>query len=128
MYKKNLLFLLTILVMTLTCIGFTSCGSDDDDNVNNSVSIVGTWEHEWNDNNESGYTILIFNSNGTGILRDYYYEGKKEIHEDEEYFDWIFDEDTMKLKLLFGDEVEIWRVEMLTSRKLVIDGDVFTRK
>ena len=126
MYKKILLFMMTILVMVLTCIGFTSCGSDDDDN--NSVSIVGTWECEWNDNDESGYTVLIFNSNGTGILRDYYYEGKKERLDEEEYFDWIFDEDTMKLKLLFGDEVETWRVEMLTSRKLVIDGDVFTRK
>lgn len=130
MNKKYFWSLLTFMMVAMLSVGFASCSSDDDDDNKggSNSSIVGTWQCEWEDDGDTGYTVLTFRANGTGHYKEYYYEGRKEILEDDEDFDWTFDEETMRLRLLFGDEIETWRVDMLTSNKMVIDGDVFVRK
>ena len=120
--KKNLLNWMTILMVAIVSVGFVSCDDDDDDD--SKASIIGTWRYDYSD----GYDLLTFNSNGKGTYSEYYYEGKKELLDEVEAFDYIFNESSMTLRMLFGDEVEIWKVESITSKQLVIDGDVYVRQ
>lgn len=121
--KKNLLNWMTILMVTIMSVGFVSCSSDDDDD-NSTSSIIGTWRCDYSD----GYDLVTFNSNGKGTYSEYYYQGKKELLDEVEAFDYIFNESSMTLRMLFGDEVEIWKVESITSKQMVIDGDVYVRQ
>lgn len=124
--KKNLLNWMTILMVAIVSVGFVSCGDDDDEDEKkiDEVTIIGTWRLDYS----SGYELLTFNSNGKGTLSEYYYEGKKEILDEIEAFDYIFNESTMTLRILAGDEVEIWKVESLTSTQMIIDGDVYLKQ
>lgn len=58
-----------VISILAICVGFQSCGGDDDDNPKNP-SIVGTWTHtetEYEDGLTYTYVDrLVFNSNGTG--------------------------------------------------------------
>lgn len=66
--KKNLFYLMTVLMMAVVCVGFASCGDDDDDDSSSQTSgpLVGTWENtrtgSW------GYETFtkVFRANGTG--------------------------------------------------------------
>ena len=122
MYKKSILSLLAIMVVMLSSVCFFSCSKDNDGDNEQSL-IVGTWRHE----DTYGYDILTFNSNGTGTWSNYYYEGKKELLDEIEPFDYTFNENSMTLKMLFGDEVETWKVESLTKDRAIFDGDVYIR-
>lgn len=124
--KKNLLNWITILMVAIVSVGFVSCGDDDDEDEKkiDEVTIIGTWRLDYS----SGYELLTFNSNGKGTLSEYNYEGKKEILDEIEAFDYIFNESTMTLRILAGDEVEIWKVESLTSTQMIIDGDVYVKQ
>ena len=128
MTMKNLIFSVkTIILVVFMGVGFVSCSSDDDKEKNDaevSVSIVGTWRCD----DLNGYSIITFNANGKGSMADYYYEGKKELLEEIEAFDYTFNESSMILRMLFNDEVETWRVELLTQQKMVIDGEVYIRQ
>lgn len=93
---------MTILMVAIVSVGFVSCGDDEDDSnhKDNTVSIVGTWRHDFS----SGYQLLVFKSNGKGFLEEYdsesggieysdeityYYDNEKErymiIEKDGEY-------------------------------------------
>lgn len=120
--KKYLLNWMTILMVAIVSVGFVSCGDDDDEKT--SSSIVGTWKCEYSD----GYDIITFNSNGKGTWTEYYYEGKKELVDEVETFDYFFDESSLTLRMLFGDEVEVWKIESLTSKQMIIDGDVYIKQ
>lgn len=62
MKKKNLLHLMTIMMVALLSFGFTSCSSDDDEEDNGySTSILGSWQTE----DENFSEELSFNANGT---------------------------------------------------------------
>lgn len=124
--KKNLLNWMTILMVAIVSVSFVSCGDDDDEDEKkiDEVTIIGTWRCDYSD----GYELLTFNSNGKGTYSEYYYEGKKEILDEIEAFDYIFNESTMTLRILAGDEVEIWKVESLTSTQMIIDGDVYVKQ
>ena len=68
MNKKSLFTLMAMLMMALVSVGFASCGDDDnDDKKKEEVSLVGTWRHDFS----SGYILLIFKSNGTGLMEEY---------------------------------------------------------
>ena len=113
-------------MVAIVSVGFVSCGDDDDEDEKkiDEVTIIGTWRLDYS----SGYELLTFNSNGKGTLSEYNYEGKKEILDEIEAFDYIFNESTMTLRILAGDEVEIWKVESLTSTQMIIDGDVYVKQ
>ena len=41
--KKNLFFLMTIFMVTITSVGLLSCGDNGSENDDEGISIVGTW-------------------------------------------------------------------------------------
>ncbi|MBR4387916.1 MAG: hypothetical protein IKT00_01910 [Prevotella sp.] len=61
MSKKNLLHLMTIMMVAMLSVGFTSCGSDDDEE-NSSYSIVGLWEETayWKDGQWKSSSVLNY--------------------------------------------------------------------
>lgn len=52
------LFSLVIMTMLL-CVGFSSCGSNDDDEVVDSFSIVGIWQSSYEKEGDKGGTIKV---------------------------------------------------------------------
>ncbi len=56
---------MAVIMVTVLCFGFTSCGSDDDDVVINN-SILGTWEDQ---DYYDGVWLWTFNSNGKGSCK-----------------------------------------------------------
>lgn len=108
-------------------LGFVSCSSDDDDDDGSLTSLlIGTWEGYEEDDGDIWYFTVTFRSNGTGSVIEKRNNGK----EDRDNFQWIFDEETMKLRMKFDNESswETEKVEMLTSKKMIIDGIVYTKK
>lgn len=62
MNKKNLLHLMTIMMVAMLSFGFASCSSDDEEeDYGYSTSILGSWQTE----DENFSTELSFNANGT---------------------------------------------------------------
>lgn len=58
------------LLIALSCIGFNSCGSDDDDNGSGGLDqrLVGTWH----DNSHSSYVFGVrFNANSTCVFGEW---------------------------------------------------------
>ena len=93
--KKNLLNWMTILMVAIVCVGFVSCGGDDDDSnsVTDPSAIIGTWvkfyekETKWvlsngdwvktsedEDNNHGGQSAVYFGADGT-YYQMYNYDG-----------------------------------------------------
>lgn len=53
------------MLVAFVSVSFVSCGSDDkEDDV---ASIIATWRYDFS----SGYVLLVFNSNGTYIHREF---------------------------------------------------------
>ena len=73
MDKKNYLHLMAIMIVAMLCVGFASCGSDDEEKDEEKVSspLIGTWE---NGTSEAG-AVIVFKSNGT-IIWDSNVNGK----------------------------------------------------
>lgn len=104
---KNIKFIITNLLILITCINFIACSNDDnDDNDENNTSLlIGSWEGE--------YDTYTFMANGKGM----YYE--KSV----EYFAYNYNENKETLKLYFGDEVEIYTVIKLTKTTLILEDE-----
>ncbi len=85
MIKKSYLQLAAILMVTILCFGFVSCGSDDNDGNGDSTFLIGEWQEcrptgEFKDDATSYEVMhLRFYSDGTG---DWWSmsKGKKDSH------------------------------------------------
>ena len=129
---KKFLFRPTIVMLIVfVSAGLFACSSDDEDNNdtgNVKSMLIGTWECEWDDDYDEGISVVTFRSNNTGRWQEYIYEGSKRILEEDEEFDYTYEESTENLKMVFGDEMETWHVDMITNNKMVLDGYVYTKK
>lgn len=75
--KKNFYYLFAMMMAVVLCVGFTSCGSDDDEGGSgNSNPLVGTWQ-QVSDEIYNGDDVHVsypsntykhFNADGTGFL------------------------------------------------------------
>ena len=66
MSKKINLRVTAIMMVAIVSIGFVSCG-DDDEKVENGVSLVGTWSLNF----DGGSCLLIFSQDGTCNYQEY---------------------------------------------------------
>lgn len=62
------------LLLTAFCgsLALSACSNDDDENNNGGGStgnsmLVGTWRHDFS----TGYQLITFKSNGTGVMQEY---------------------------------------------------------
>lgn len=62
--KKNLFYLMTILLVSLVSVSFVSCGSDDDEGEISTSPIIGTWKYEL----LGREAIFTFDKNKTVVL------------------------------------------------------------
>ncbi len=129
--KTNRFFLLTALFLSVMSVALVAC-SDDDDDGDDTLSIVGTWKYEYG-NGYEGYNITTFNSNGYGTLEEHeIYKGKEEV--DYEKFRYVFDSNTMTISFFFWDDDdqdynydETWHITSLTPNKMIIQGEIWVR-
>ena len=63
--KKQSLSWLALLLAVVLSVGFASCKDDDDDGGN--TSIIGTWRGDYS----SGYYLITFREDGTGVEQEY---------------------------------------------------------
>lgn len=125
--KKFYLNLLAVLALVVTCVGFASCSSDDDDDKNkdgeNAIagSIVGTWRSSISDG--EGYMTYVFNSDNTGYSQEFD-EGR--LH-NPDFFTWMYNSNTKVVSMIFPDEdnyVETWTIKSISSKSItIIDED-----
>ena len=93
-------------------------------------------DFEDEEDDEYGYDFATFNSDNTGTCGEYYYNGRNWVYDDVESFTYaIVRKETsetgyqlLTLRLYFGDEVETLEVEVLSSNKVVVDGDIFIKQ
>lgn len=121
--KKNLLDLVTILMLALVSFGFTSCSSNDDDNNNKdellSSSIIGTWRESWGEG-PSKYTAYSFFDDGTGLHFD---KGNGAQH-----FTYSFNFQTKNVSIEYSEyDKEQMIVSKITSNSLVMNGDEYKK-
>jgi hypothetical protein len=134
MKKKTLLGFLTIALLAVVSIGFTSCGDDDSDG-GVSVSaeqLYGKWvvtsqtvtENDGSTKTSShsiGYYI-IFNEDGTGTISN------KHLFEDGIYGEsFIWSVAGSKLKITDSSEDQYWTVTAISSNVLQLtwkDSDI----
>ena len=134
---KKFKFLLSLLMMAL-CVGFASCGEDNDNNPNNNGGddgngvdngggtvtasiIVGTWNAVWisgyayydgiKKTFDEAYTYdgFIFNSDGTGFYID-----------EEEYESMRWNTYNGKLLISVGDETEVATIKSVSGNTLIL--------
>lgn len=123
--KKELFFeLVVIMMITMQSLCLVSCSSNDENNESFTSLLIGTWRGY--DENDGNFLTVTFRSNGTG----YSIEEKSNGKDDVANFQWIFDEETMILRMKFDSESkwESEKVEVLTSKKMIIYSIVFTKK
>ena len=74
MKKKNLMDLLTIIMVAMLSVGLASCSNDDENSDSNGI--IGTWIHKCdgsNDGSEGPHIITLnFKSNGTVYFSEEY--------------------------------------------------------
>lgn len=118
---KTFRFFVTLLVIAL-CAGFTSCGDDDDEQVNNSL-LVGTWKMTKSiknghtsipgQNGFDGGLGLVFSTNGT-----FYKLVENEKAEEGKY---SYDEKGNTLTLIYTDDETVYcTVKSLSESALII--------
>lgn len=116
--KKNFLSLLTILMVAMLTVVFTSCGDDEKESDPSPVSssLVGKWKFEFS----SGYVIMILNEDNTYRIIEYDHGA----WEDDDIGTYYYDDskNTLKIKEQGDDEWETWEVLSLDANKLVIDN------
>lgn len=123
--KKELFFeLVVIMMITMQSLCLVSCSSNDENNESLTSLLIGTWRGY--DENDGNFLTVTFRSNGTGYSIEENSNGKDDV----ENFQWIFDEETMILRMKFDNESkwESEKVEVLTSKKMIIYSIVFTKK
>lgn len=147
MIKKFFQGLFAFFVAAVLSVGFVSCKDDDEtpspgtpapsvSNPSSAFSLVGTWRCDWVEKDEYGYSKVTLNSNGTGVYGDYYYEGGKLHIDEEEYFNYkVLGRETSEtgnllitLQCSFGDEKEVWEIEVISSNQVIFDGDIYIRQ
>lgn len=106
MKRKSYLQLLAIIMVAMLCFGFSSCGSDDDENGTDNDSelidkLQGTWQFSNGTENVMGMTITMNRSTLS--------EMKKSMEK------------------MFGSKVEIWD-ETLTFNGTKVNGVNYTLK
>ena len=71
--KKIIVYGLSILMLTVLCVGFTACGGSDDEGGFGAQpggvvsALVGQWKYSFS----TGYQIYEFNNDGTGYYQEY---------------------------------------------------------
>ena len=147
MTKKFFQGLFAFFVAAVLSVGFVSCKDDDEtpspgtpgpsvSNPSSAFSLVGTWRCDWVEDVEYGYEFATFNSDNTGTWGEYYYNGRNWVYDDVESFTYaIVRKETsetgyqlLTLRLYFGDEVETIEVEVISSNKVIFDGDIYIRQ
>ncbi len=99
--KKFKLFAMMLVIAT--CVGFTSCGDDDDDeDLPGSNSLVGVWQESGD-----GYSFsLTLNADGTGILA----ESEKGSSYTQE-IEWEASENMIRIYADGGDDYWYYRIK-----------------
>ena len=116
--KKNIYFLLAIMMMAMVSTGFVSCSSDDDEGYSNSI--VGTWkyavseEYDKNGNlvekHDVRYNHFVqYNEGGTGVE---YYQGYRDTFK--------YSINGKKLTIWYEDESATAEILTLTSTDLAL--------
>lgn len=124
MTKKFFQGLFVFFVAAVLSVGFVSCKDDDE----TGFSIVGTWKCEWEDNDPPGYSLLTFNSNGKGSWQDIVYNGREWGPYEAFYFEYVFDQKSTTLKLIFVDGTETWDIEIISPEKVRVQGEIFIKQ
>lgn len=62
---KKFRFIAMMFVAIMTCVTFSACSDDDDDNSGNTSEIVGTW---YSTDNGKRSVVVTFNEDRTGYL------------------------------------------------------------
>lgn len=93
MKQKSILFsMLTMLLVAVLSVSFTSCSSDDDDDEEETgnTSIVGSWIYYDDSNtNDCEYMVFVFRNDGTGyIYEGWIYDGIDEKDDDDTPFSY----------------------------------------
>ena len=126
--KKKSFYLWAMMLVAMLCVGFTSCGNDDDDDVVTGTGIVGTWqfdavENHYKDGTSDSYSGFIsqygntygifykFESNGTGVSYEY-----EDGEWDFDHFQYEYDGKNTLYTSLTGN----MEVRKLTSSELVL--------
>lgn len=107
---------LTLMLAVMVSMTIIGCSSDDDSN-DNAASLAGTWRMDF----DGGYLEIVFNSDGTGTLKNFY-----ETY-DYEYsypFEYTYNESSGRLKVIdsYGD-IQIFTVLTVTETKLVMEDE-----
>ena len=123
--KKYLFGWMSIAMMAFTCVGFASCGDDDDDTrktIDDNV-LIGTWVLNFG---EEDYCLLTFSENGKVRYREYD-NGK---WEEDETYNYTYSNNILRMTYSNGEERETIEVISLSKTTLVLkdwpDGGVNT--
>ena len=121
--KTKLFSWFVVFLMGLT---FAGCSKDDNGSEEGSgtitTSIVGTWKYVFS----TGYGLITFNQNGTGVSCEYETYGN-----DEDSFTYIYDVEAKVLYINWseetGDDLEIYHIVSISkTTAIVTDGDGYT--
>lgn len=106
-----------VLMCMLLGMGFVACNDDDEEQ--NTTSIVGTWKCTWN----GGYHQITFNSDGTG--REVYVDKyDQEIDE----FRYTFDASTGNCVISFASGyTDTGKITFIASNKISMGGDEYVK-
>lgn len=112
---KNFKLFLLLAALFCGCATFVSCSDDDNgsNNGNGDTSLVGTWKHTFS----SGYILLKFNSNGTGLWHEY--DEADGGWYDPIYFNYSYNSATNRATLTASGERTVFQIAYLTSSEMV---------
>ena len=81
MKKKNLFYLLSIVMVAMMSVSFVSCGDDDDNYYDPSVTtpLVGVWQYQGPEDPSNYWWRLVFYKDGTGVETEYSNDGVTDI-------------------------------------------------
>ena len=114
---------IVVILMGLT---FAGCSKDDNGSEEDSgtvTSIVGTWKYVFS----TGYGLITFNQNGTGVACEYDTDGN-----DEDPFTYIYDAEAKVLYINWieetgDDELEICHIVSISKTTAIVDdGEGYT--
>jgi hypothetical protein len=106
---KHVAFLLSLIVFSLS---FISCGDEKEDEPDDPSEktfkelLVGTWRYNGTSGSDTYITILTLKNDGTGTETEswFYEDGSKKDPYNTWYLDWIYDDETKYLTLVYtGD-------------------------
>lgn len=104
-----------MLFIATLCLGFVSCGDDDDDNKPASTSLVGTWVME----DDGDKTTVVFNSNGSGTYSEEYEDGSQY----NEKFEYAYDTSKRELTVVGTDAFDGTFDVVLTTSTLRLTNE-----